>query len=242
MDLENYNIKTHIFEGPLDLLLSLIEKKKLLINDISLAQVADDYISYVKNIGELPIGDTAQFVLIASTLILIKSKSLLPNLELSSEEEQSINDLEDRLLLRAKYRELGENIRSSFGKNIMFFGNQSKQEVVVFSPDSKTNTKNLAESLQDIMSRIPKKEMLPKAIIKNLVSLEEVIVNMTERMSKGIKMSFKQFTGDKKEKVSLIVSFLAMLELVKQGIIKVEQNNQFDDIEMEHSSISVPRY
>jgi hypothetical protein len=93
MDSE-FQVKTHIFEGPLDTLLSLIEKRKLFINDISLAQVADDYISYVKSLNDFPIADSAHFILIASTLVLIKSKSLLPTLTLSEEEESSIEDLE----------------------------------------------------------------------------------------------------------------------------------------------------
>ena len=93
----SYNVKTHIFEGPLDTLLSLIEKRKLFINDISLAQVADDYISYVRSLTDFPLADSAHFVLIASTLVLIKSKSLLPNLSLTEEEQSNIDDLEDRL-------------------------------------------------------------------------------------------------------------------------------------------------
>ena len=92
-----YQVKTHIFEGPLDTLLSLIEKRKLFINDISLSKVADDYIAYIKSLENFPIADSAHFILIASTLVLIKSKSLLPNLTLSEEEEHSIEDLEARL-------------------------------------------------------------------------------------------------------------------------------------------------
>ncbi len=93
---EEYLVKTHIFEGPLDTLLSLIEKRKLFINDISLAQVADDYIAYIKSLNEFPIADSSHFILIASTLVLIKSKSLLPDLNLTTEEQESIDDLEDR--------------------------------------------------------------------------------------------------------------------------------------------------
>src|SRR4051812_22931017 len=73
---EHFKIKTEVFEGPLDLLLTLIEKRKLFINDISLSKVADDFITYVQRIGSLPIAESAQFILIASTLLLIKSKSL----------------------------------------------------------------------------------------------------------------------------------------------------------------------
>jgi segregation and condensation protein A len=89
-----YKVKTETFEGPLDLLLSLIEKRKLFINDISLAKVADDYVSHIQSLGNFPIADSANFILIASTLLLIKSKSLLPQLTLSEEEQTNVDDLE----------------------------------------------------------------------------------------------------------------------------------------------------
>ncbi len=72
-----FTIKTDKFQGPLDVLLDLIEKRKLHINEISLAKIADDYVSHVNNLGQFPIAESAQFILIASTLLLIKSKSLL---------------------------------------------------------------------------------------------------------------------------------------------------------------------
>src|SRR3989344_7391616 len=92
-----FKIKTEIFEGPLDLLLNLIEKHKVFINDVSLTKVTDDFINYIKSFANLPISHTANFILVASTLLLLKSRSLLPILELSPEEEQSITDLETRL-------------------------------------------------------------------------------------------------------------------------------------------------
>ena len=92
-----FQIKTEVFEGPLDLLLNLIEKRKLFINDIALSKVADDYIAYLQSQEKFPIAQSADFLVIASTLLLIKSKSLLPNLNLSEEEQHDVNDLERRL-------------------------------------------------------------------------------------------------------------------------------------------------
>jgi segregation and condensation protein A len=88
MAAKELSVKTSVYEGPLDLLLELIEKRKLLINDISLAAVAEEYISKVNGMDELPVGETAEFVALAATLLLIKSRSLLPSLELSGEEER----------------------------------------------------------------------------------------------------------------------------------------------------------
>src|SRR3989344_4591424 len=92
-----FYIKTRSFEGPLELLLELIEKRKLFISDISLAAVADEYMVYVRDFDDFPMEDTAQFILTASTLVLIKSRSLLPGVKLTEEEVSDIQDLERRL-------------------------------------------------------------------------------------------------------------------------------------------------
>ena len=98
-----YQVKAGSFEGPLELLLSLIENRKFFVNEISLAEVTNDYIGYIKSITNVSndkhIADVSYFILIASTLILIKSKSLLPNLELTEDENEKITDLEQRLKL-----------------------------------------------------------------------------------------------------------------------------------------------
>ena len=91
-----YRIKTDEFEGPLDLLLTLIEKRKFFINDISLSKVADDYLDYIRSQDNLLVKDTTHFLLIASTLVLIKSKSLLPSFTLTEDEQGDIKDLENQ--------------------------------------------------------------------------------------------------------------------------------------------------
>lgn len=238
-----YKIKTEIFEGPLDTLLSLIEKRKLFINDISLSQVADDYINYVKNLENYPIADSAHFILIASTLVLIKSKSLLPNLSLSEEEEKNIEDLEKRLSEYQKYKALSNHLRELFGIHMSYMRLPSREKKIVFSPDRNTNIQNLLETIKIVIENIPKKEIVQKAIVQKVISLEETIENLTNRITHSLRMSFKDFSGiGKKDKVTVIVSFLAMLELVKQGIIMVKQDKDFQDIEMETQNVTVPRY
>lgn len=247
---EEYRIKTEVFEGPLDTLLSLIEKRKLFINDISLAQVADDYIAYVKGLENFPIADSAHFILIASTLVLIKSKSLLPNLTLSEEEQQDIEDLEKRLSEYQKYKALSTHLKEKFGINISYLKLPFKEKKIVFSPDKNMTTAYLFETIGQVISNMPKKELVPKAIVQKVISLEEMIENLTERITSSFKMNFSDFSGMKKgnpikvkeEKINVIVSFLAMLELVKQGIIQVRQDRDFHDIEMETYNIGVPRY
>lgn len=237
-----YQVKTAVFEGPLDLLLQLIEKHKLLINDITLSKVADDYIAYLKSLGEFPVGQAAHFILIASTLLLIKSKSLLPSLELTAEEQGDIRDLELRLKLYQRFKALASTIRPMLGATPLFFA-QPRPVKPVFSPSADINLGALLGAIRATLQNLPKKQFMPKVLVDKVVSLEEMIGQLTERISKSLKMSFKEFSGfGKSEKVNIIVGFLAMLELVKQGSIKVRQEGQFTDIYMETNHIGLPSY
>jgi len=239
----SFNVKQEHFEGHLELLLDLIEKKKLFVNDVSLAKVADDYVSYVKNLSEFPVADSAQFVLIASTLLLIKSKSLLPQLNLTTEEQASIEDLEKRLKIYERMRYLSRILAPMWGKNFLFSRSERRVEPL-FSPDESQTLPNLLEAAHRVLSNLPKKEFLPQIIIDKVISLEEMIVDLTKRVSESLKMSFKEFSGasGRGEKVNIIVSFLAMLELVKQGVISVRQEKHFEDIHMETEDVGVPKY
>ena len=242
MEIDKFKIKTEVFEGPLDLLLSLIEKRKLLINDVSLAKVTDDFISYLQNREVYSIKDTSDFLIIASTLLLIKSKSLLPTLNLSEEEKTDIRDLELKLKIYKKLKEMSVFIKRNFGEKIVFFPNARKADPV-FSPSPEMNKENLSKAVFDVIKNLPKFDVKPKVKVVKVISLEEMITNLTKRVQSSLKMSFKDFSGmGKADKVNVIISFLAMLELVKQGIIDVNQKDKFDDIHMETRNISVPTY
>ena len=241
-----YTVKTKVFEGPLDLLLELVTKRKLFVNDVSLSEVTDDFIRYIEEHEEFPIGESAEFIVVASTLILIKSRSLLPAIKLTEDEEQSIHDLENRLVLYARFKELASSLKEIFGKRVIFEKTPSRSPLVVFSPDSKTNVKDIFMALERVMEALPKKEVLPKVSVKKVISLEEMIDRLAERISKASKMNFREFHNSRgvlthEKKVSVIISFLAMLELVKRGAIRVRQESG-GDIEMESEIINVPTY
>jgi len=120
---KDFKVKVGEFEGPLDLLLNLIEKRKLHITQVSLAQVADDYINYLQGSdrGE-NLNDMANFILVASTLMLIKSLALLPGLQLTESEKSDVEELESRLKKLQKIRALSQNIKELFGRKISFEG------------------------------------------------------------------------------------------------------------------------
>ncbi|MCX6757981.1 MAG: segregation/condensation protein A [Candidatus Nomurabacteria bacterium] len=242
--LENsYKVKTVNFEGPFGLLLNLIEARKLFINEISLAQVTEDYINYVNNLGGLSSAEISSFIVVAATLILIKSKSLLPNLNLTNEEEGEIVNLEERLKLFELYSKLGLNIKRDFGKKIIFAPLERKNDTLIFLPDDQITRESMMTFANDVINKIPKKIILPEVEVRKVISIEEMIDKLAERMQTAIKMNFKEFTGKgvtKEERVVVIVGFLAMLELVRQGIVNVVQENNFQDIIIEqHSSDEV---
>jgi|TARA_Y100000310_G_scaffold345555_1_gene466528 segregation and condensation protein A len=239
----DFQVKTPAFEGPLDLLLTLIEKRKLFINDISLASVTDDYVAHMNSAPKFSIARTADFVLIAATLLLIKSKSLLPQLNLSEEEEDSIEDLEIRLKLYKRMRSLGVEIKNRFGKTILFSRESTRHHSPVFSPDKNLAIASIKKGIDETLSHLPKQELAQKTVVKKVMNLEEVIDELAGRIAEGLRVSFKEFSKlDKGKRTEVIVSFLAMLELVKRDIISVTQEKSFSDIVMETDSVKTPKY
>ncbi|MCR4330760.1 MAG: segregation/condensation protein A, partial [Patescibacteria group bacterium] len=213
------------------------------INDISLAVVADDFLAHIRAFEDLPVKDTAHFLLVASTLVLIKSKSLLPALTLTEEEKGDIEDLEERLRVYKRVRGLSQHVKSRFGKNIIFAKMPSKHITPVFSPDEMTSAGSLLSAIKKVLASLPVKEVIEKTVVRKIISLEEVMDKLTQRITASISMSFREFSGTgKKERAHVIVSFLAMLELVKQGAISVRQEKNFTDINMESRNVGVPMY
>ena len=245
---ESYKVEIEIFQGPLDLLLHLIEKRKLHISDVSLLKITDDYISYLKRSEEFSIKNSVDFVLTASILMLIKSKSLLPTLDLTLEEEQSIDELEKRLKDYQEVKRLSIYVKERFGKKISFFRQPDKNIEPVFTPDEKIKEENVFLAMKNILGNLPKKVSSPKVFVEKVVSLEKMIEDLTERVKNSLSMSFKNFSGmkkdnfTKKDKINIVVSFLAMLELVKQGAIVAKQTCQFGDIDMQTQEINIPDY
>ncbi|NQV93403.1 segregation/condensation protein A [Candidatus Kaiserbacteria bacterium] len=240
---KDFKVTFEGFEGPLELLLSLIEKRKLPINDVSLASVTDDYIKHIEQQGQFPLSQTSHFILIASTLLLIKSKSLLPTLDLTSEEEESMESLERQLKLYKQNKELSIHIARMFGEHILFSAEEVKILDPVFSPPQDASLGSLQEGIVRVLQRLPKVNLVPEAVVKKVVSIEEMIENLTARITKNLRVSFSEFSNiGKAEKIEVIVGFLAMLELAKQGIISLTQDKTFSDITMETDSVGTPKY
>ncbi len=239
-----YHVRTDIFEGPLELLLELIERRTLAINEVSLAKVADDFINYVNTHANFPIAETAHFVLIAATLLLIKSKSLLPTMELTEEERASVEDLERRLVLYRKFREIADRLQQGATCASLYARERAVERPIVFAPHSKMTLPNIHASIVSLISSLRANEhSIPKTVVKKVISLEEMIEQLAKRIQSSLKVSFREFSKkDRAERMEVIVGFLAMLELVKQGMIAVVQEDRFSDIIMSNDRIDTPRY
>ncbi len=239
---DDFHVIAGEFTGPLDVLLSLIEKRKLHISDVSLADVTDGYMEYMKSLEDEPFRDIADFVLVAATLMLIKSLSLLPSLQVTPEEESAIHDLEDRLKLYAEVKEQAKLLGERFGEPTFFPRGEVKNKEVVFAPSRDMSGQGLFAAIMAALHSIPSKVTTPRAIINKVISLEEMVTRLATRVQDSFSMSFKDFTKGNANRVEVIVSFLAMLELVRRGALLASQAEHFGDIELQTGVAHVPRY
>lgn len=235
------HIHTESFAGPLELLLELVEKRKMLINDISLAEVTDEYMREVAKMQEQSLPNTAQFIALAATLLLIKSKSLLPVLELTGDEEERIENLEEKLKYYQIFKEAGEEIRRQYGVNPLYSRGEIA-ETPLFLPDSFCTVDVLRASILELVAELPIPEQRRKVQVTPVVTLEETIDKLRQTIQQKFKTSFAEFTRQETEKKVVAVSFLAVLELCKQGSIIITQSQRFDDILIEATQFVTPQY
>ncbi len=237
-----FSIKTTHFEGPLEILLDLIEERKLLISDISLSKVAEDFLAYVETQKTFPMGQAAHFILIAATLLLIKSRTLLPTMTLSDDEEGNVKDLEFRLTLYQAFRNIARKLATVGGR--MFFGDGAPAGEPLFAPSPDLSTASLVEALRRAVSGAPQTQFAPTVKVASVISLEQMMTQLSERIEKAIQMTFRDFAKSRgADKREMVVGFLAMLELVKRGLVAVRQEEIFHEITMTYSGeMRAPRY
>ncbi len=217
------------------MLLELIEKQKLDITQVSLAKVADDYLQYVRNEENISLGNLAEFISVASKIILIKSRSILPTLEVTPEEEKGIKDLEEQLREYKKYKETSLELSALWGKKIMFSRGYLLGFERIFIPPKNINLFDLKKQFQRIIDQIILPEKISEEVVNDIVTLEEKIRELQRNLENKVEMSFSQLKDSAKNNIEIIVSFLALLELVKQRIVTVEQNELFKEIRIKKS-------
>ena len=233
--------ETAPYQGPLEKLLDMIEARKLSITEVSLAEVCDSYLAYVEHLPEMPLAETSQFVLVASTLLLIKSRSLLPTLDLSQDERESVEELERRLTRLRIIREATRALRKRWGTAPLYFARRAPARPTTFSP-AQTTIERIVSAVNNLMNALPKPEALAKASVAPVIALEDVIRTMHQRLKMAIRTRFSELTKNAADKHEVIVHFLAMLELVRSGTASATQDKLFSDITIELEQISLPQY
>jgi segregation and condensation protein A len=224
-------VKVEQFEGPLDLLLQLIENQELDITALSLANVTEQFLDYVKNLQEKNPMGLADFLVIAAKLLVIKSKALLPNLEFNIEEEEAAFDLTQQLLTYKKFKEVARHLKKLDLRRKQSWTHDVEFEArVTFVPDDNLTVDVLAASLKTLASELKEIVRLPQQVLAEVVSITEKIEHIQKIISNKIETSLSSLIKDAKNKTEVVVTFLALLELIKQRILVVEQDQLFADI------------
>ena len=228
----NYEVKLQQFAGPLGKLLELIEAKQLEITAISLAEVTGDFLRYVKSLQTTAPSIIADFLVVAAKLVLIKSKVLLPMLELSKEEEEEILDLESRLKIYREFKAASEHIKQLWGKNWRSLSRPflySLGEHFFFYTPEHLKLSDLTRAINDLAVTL--KALLPEEqkVRIAVVTIEQKMEELLNRFKEAGRQSFQSMSGQK-TRTEVIVLFLAILHLLKDRVIQVEQGSQFSDI------------
>ncbi len=233
-----FNLTLENFTGPLDVLLGLIEEKKLPIHEVSLATVADSFLQYVQTYAQSRpnLSNVTYYLVVAATLVLIKSRSLLPNLELSTEEEQSIEDLELQLKLLKIFKEGGKVLHERWGRG-MLYERARRVAIPVFAPDARLTPEFLKAQFEHVLQEVPKPEVKQEAVIREVVHLHDIMDSIDAKIKKGTSFTFADFTAELFErfanrldegakKSAVVVSFLALLEMVRNGELTANQDGE----------------
>ena len=224
-------IKINDFEGPLDLLLQLIEKNKLDITKVSLSAVAEQYIDYINNLTESDPELLADFLLIAAKLLYIKSRALLPELELDEDEEL---DLAKQLKMYKKYIAASLQVKCLFEKNNYAYGRPAEltKVKVDFQPPASLTVNKLQQVMVKLLDNLVKQEKIPHQTMAYVVSIKDKIRHIQQLLKSKSSLKFDELIKSAQNKTEIIVSFLGLLELVKQRQVNVWQVGIFEEIEI----------
>jgi segregation and condensation protein A len=223
--------KLQQFEGPLDLLLSLIEQRQLDITQIALAEVTEQFLQYIKELQTVDPTVLADYLSIAAKLLVIKSKAILPTLELEPEEEDSGVDLEAKLLLYKQFKEVAKALKKLDNKRRQgFLRTVTFEQRINFYPDQNVTTKELYACILTVLNSLKELDSLPKAKLKEAISIQEKIDHLRTVLSGKIETRLSDLLKTAKNKNEVIVTFLALLELIKQKIFVADQETLFADV------------
>ena len=218
------------FQGPLDLLLNLIERRRLAITDVSLASVADQYLESVRALPAPDPDVLSEFLVIAARLLLLKSRALLPQPE-EPDDEESVDDLAERLEAYRRFKEVALELAERFESGEQAFPHPPRPEMQHFqAPLAPIDAAVLARLWRTIAARqaiAPQRE----APLDPRVSVADRLTYLRGRLTEGRAVRWSEIAGDTLDE--LIATFLAVLELVRRSELLVRQEQSFGPIVLE---------
>jgi segregation and condensation protein A len=233
----NYEVHTPVYEGPLDLLLSLIERTELDITTVSLAMVTDQYLVHINSMEELLADEISAFLVIAAKLIQIKSEALLPRppaRELG--EEDAGQGLVDQLKLYKRFKEIGQWLSERQQANLRTYLRIAPPPKIEPKLDlSNITLDDLVVAAEEAFAKEIAKTPLATVISAPRVTIREKIDMITKVMKNMQRASFSSLTKDSTSRLEIVVTFLAMLELIKRYRVQAHQEGLFGEIEIDRS-------
>ena len=240
----NLSFKLQDFEGPLDLLLHLIDKNKVNIFDIPIVEITDQYMEYIHAMDTEDMSVMSEFLVMAATLLDIKAKMLLPPEE--DEEGEEIDprqELVERLLEYKMYKYMSYELRDrqEMAAKCAYKGASMPKEVLAYRPPVDTqellkdvDISRLNQIFQEVMkrqaSRVDPVRSTFGRVEKEEINLEETISHVEHYISRHKKCSFRSLLKNQKSKMEVIITFLTILEMMKTGKVEIEQEELFSDI------------
>ena len=232
-----YEVKLEVFEGPLDLLLHLITRQRVDIYDVSLSTITEEYIAAMEAMPELDLETATGFLVVAATLLELKSARLLPR---SADDETASKLLEERDLLLARlvecatFRDAGAGIASALREGDAFHGRAVSLEdrFVDLAPDllARVELVHLARAAALVFTPKPVIVLDTSHVSPIKASVKDAISEIAATLERGASLSFEELCGFRTERIEVVVRFLALLELFKAGAIDLEQATRFGDI------------
>jgi segregation and condensation protein A len=231
----NYTVRTSVYEGPLDLLLDLIERAELDITSVSLASVTDQYLAYIRSLEQLNADEISAFLVIAAKLLQIKSEALLPRPPArAASEEDAGRSLVDQLRLYKRFKEIGGWMNARQQANLRTFLRVAPPPKVEPKLDlSNLTLEKLVAAAEEAFAKERDKQPLGVIIAPPRVTIREKIDLITKTMKELGHSNFRGLLNQGASRLEVVVTFLAMLELVKRYRIQARQEGLFSDIELD---------
>jgi segregation and condensation protein A len=234
-DSSNYRITTDVYEGPLDLLLQLVEQAELDITAISLAKVTNQYLFYLQDLTNINPIEVSAFLVIAAKLVLLKSIILLPaEAELGKEEEGSADQLVRQLLLYKEFKDKAGWLQDRVSKGLRSYIRVSKPLRITEKLDlSDTNIYDLVDILLNIFFQHENATPMSDVVTISTLTIKNKIAQIVELFQVQSKRRFSDFVENGESRINFVITFLALLELIKNYSIQANQEYLFGEINFE---------